>query len=92
MAINKYLPTKNEPQNEALVQAKVPWKLRERAHAILKERHLTWNDLVVASLVELCDEEDRRAGIQSDSQRPSTHATKPKGAQPNPSRKQNSQP
>lgn len=56
--LNDFLPDKTANENSVIVQAKVPPALRKRAAAILKARHLTWNDLIVAAMKQLVFEED----------------------------------
>lgn len=56
MPINEFLP-KKKPAELVLVQAKVPSELRKIVKMILKSRHLTWNDLIVAAMREIVAEE-----------------------------------
>jgi hypothetical protein len=60
--IKDYLPDKEPLNNECLVQAKVPKKLRDETFKILKARHLTWNDLVCAAMKQLIAWEDHLKG------------------------------
>jgi hypothetical protein len=58
--LNNFLPKKSTDPNEALVQAKIPLKLRNKAFKILKARHLTWNDLIAAACKQLIVEEGQK--------------------------------
>lgn len=42
-----------------LIQAKVPSELKRATKKILKSKRLTWNDLIVAAMKQLCTEADQ---------------------------------
>ena len=54
--INEFLPKKLDQNKLKLVQAKIPKSLREKTKAVLKSRHLTWNDLIVAACRQITEE------------------------------------
>jgi NRPS condensation-like uncharacterized protein len=54
--INEFLPKRPDKSQLALIQAKIPKRLHEKARAVLKSRRLTWNDLMCAACKQITEE------------------------------------
>lgn len=48
--------------NTTLVQAKVPTNLHKKTKLVLKSRKITWNELIVAAMRQICAE----AGLEEE--------------------------
>ena len=55
-SLNSYLPQKEPKDRVELLQGKVPYELKKKAKEILKAKRLTWDDLLIASLRKLIEE------------------------------------
>jgi antitoxin component of RelBE/YafQ-DinJ toxin-antitoxin module len=53
--ISDFVPKKKR-SDQQLIQVKVPRKLKEHTRKVLKLRKLTWNQLVIAAMRQICAE------------------------------------